>query len=217
MVLTNFIEQLEEIPLDGRDLIIMSTKLGNPGCKWMLYDDLANVKHISDLFESGINTMYILLEIEDSVEPIGHWISIINYTSGTNIDYDYGHYDPYGFSIDQELSFTHSQPLLEDLLAGQRLEENRHQHQSFKHKKTDVNTCGRHVVSRSVFYYMSNQDYDKLIIEPILKDNWIRDPDTMVSLLTAFLPPNDDVVREYFISRTSSESSTSSVRRGTPF
>ncbi len=230
MPFTDFIDQLEQIPLDGDDLLTMSAKLGNPDCRWMAYDDLATVNSINDLFSAGNNTMYILLQIESSTtQPIGHWVSIIKYnsteldqnfdrsdTSGSKKDYDYGHYDSYGFTIDQELAVTHEKPLLRDLLTGVRLEESRTQHQKFKDKKHDVNTCGRHTVSRSIFYYLSNKEYDKLIIDPVLRDRDVRNPDVMVSLLTAFLPPNDQPIQQFFMNKAKNINS-SSVNRGTPF
>ena len=55
MPLTDFIDQLELIPLSGEDLIMMTTKLNNPDCRFMLYDDLAGVENISQLFEEGNN------------------------------------------------------------------------------------------------------------------------------------------------------------------
>lgn len=200
MPLTDFIDQLELIPLSGEDLIMMTTKLNNPGCRFMLYDDLAGVEKISQLFEEGNNTMFILLKIiSKNGEGIGHWISIIKYSA--NMGFDYGHYDSYGLSIDGELSFTHAEPYLSKLLTGIRLEESRIQHQKFKDKRHDVNTCGRHVVSRSLFYYLTNAQYNRMIIQPILKDNDVRNPDVMVSLLTAFLPDDDRSVQEFFMSK----------------
>ena len=221
MPFTDFIDRLELIPLDGNDLIVMSGKLGNPDCKWMQYDDLASASTIDDLFtpmsdgsDRENNTMYILLQIESgSGAPTGHWVSIIKYSGG---DYDYGHYDSYGFTIDQELAFTHAQPLLQNLLTGVRLEESRVKHQLFKDKRHDVNTCGRHTVSRSVFYYLSNKEYDKLIIQPVLSDNDVRNPDVMVSLLTGFLPPNDSPVRDFFMGKAR-DINVGSMSRGTPF
>lgn len=211
MPFSDFIEQLEEIPLDGNDLIIMSTKLGNPHCKWMVYDDLAMVEHINELFtnadgsDSGINTMFILLQIQSqNGDTIGHWISITKYNplAKNVLGFEYGHYDPYGFTLDQELSFTHEKPLLTNLLTGVKFEENRVRHQAFKNKLTDINTCGRHCVSRAIFYYLTNKNYNDLIIKPILNRNDVRDPDVMVSVLTGFLPPNDDPVREFFMNRS---------------
>ena len=199
MPFTDFIDQLELIPLDGNDLLVMSAKLGNPDCKWMQYDDLAKANSIEDLFKDGNNTMYILLQIESGDgSSIGHWVSIIKYGQA-----EYGHYDSYGFTIDQELAITHSRPLLKSLLTGIRLEESRVKHQAFKDKRHDVNTCGRHTVTRSVFYYLSNKEYDKLIIQPILRDNDVRNPDVMVSLLTGFLPPNDSPVQLFFKNKAS--------------
>jgi len=206
MPFSDFIEQLEEIPLDGNDLITMSTKLGNPKCKWMVYDDLARMNTIEALFEEGNNTMYILLQIQsEDGNQIGHWISIIKYDTkaGNTSGFEYGHYDPYGFTIDEELSFTHAKPLLTNLLTGVRFEENRVRHQQFTNRTTSINTCGRHTVSRSVFYYLTNKDYNNLIIKPVLSKNDVRNPDVMVAVLTGFLPPNDDPVRAFFMNRAS--------------
>ncbi len=235
MPFTDFIDQLELIPLDGNDLLVMSAKLGNPDCRFMLYDELNGVSSIDELFVDGNNTMYILLQIDRGAQdPIGHWVSIIKHSDSPKslenvradsnslrvesrrINYDYSHYDSYGFSLDQELSFTHTKPLLQSLLSGVSLEESRNQHQKFKDKRHDVNTCGRHTVTRSVFYYLSNKEYDKLIIQPILKDHDVRNPDVMVSLLTGFLPPNDSPVQQFFMKKAI-DINQGSVSRGTPF
>lgn len=204
MPFNDFIQQLEEIPLDGDDLIIMSTKLGNPLCKWMMYDELAKVDNIEALFQEGNNTMFILLQIQtQNGNTVGHWISMTKYDpkAKNTRGFEYGHYDSYGLSVDEELSFTHAQPLLTNILTGVKFEENRVQHQAFKNKQTDINTCGRHTVSRSVFYYLTNKNYNDLIIKPILTRSEVRDPDVMVAILTGFLPPNDDPVRQFFMGR----------------
>ena len=205
MVLTDFIESLESIPLDGNDLIVMSAKLGNPGCNWMLYNNLAKVKNIEELFPININTMYILLQIQSqNGESIGHWVSLIKYDNVSG--FDYGHYDSYGFTIDQEIAITHENPtLLTNLLTGVRIEESRVQHQAFKNKKNDINTCGRHTVTRSIFYYLTNAQYNKMIIQPALNDRNVKNPDVLVSILTGFLPPNDEPVRQFFMNRAQSK------------
>lgn len=224
MPIKDFIDKIEEIPLDGNDLLIMSEKLGNSGTKWMIYDDLGarlpdgslQISDIAQLFSSGNNTMYILLQIKSSGggDSIGHWISLIDYRGDERRSFDYGHYDSYGLTIDGELDFTHASPYLTKLLTGTRLEENRVQHQKFGGRQQEVNTCGRMTVARSIFYYLSNSEYDKMIIQPIIRHNDVRDADVFVSLLTAFLPPNDDPIRNFFMSKVGIDSNTF---RGTPF
>lgn len=207
MPFNNFIEQLEEIPLDGNDLMIMSTKLGNSKTNWMQYQDLDKITNVSQLFSADVNTMYILLQIQGrDGGSIGHWVSLtkLNNVAG----FDYSHYDSYGFSIDQETAITQERPLLRNLLRGVKVEENRVRHQAFKNKKNDVNTCGRHTVTRAIFYYLTNAQYNKLIIQPVINNNNVKDADVLVAVLTGFLPPDDEVVIEYFMNKANINSSS---------
>lgn len=201
MPFKDFIDQLEEIPLNGDDLVIMSRKLGNPNTYWILYEDLIDITDIDQLFLNNKNTVYILLEINNNRgSSIGHWICLIKY--GNNQDFEYAHYDSYGLDVDEELHFTHAKPLLNNLVKGVRLDESRVRHQAFSGKKLDINTCGRHTVFRAIFYYLNNREYDKLIVQPVLKHKDVKDLDVLVAVVTAFLQPDDDIVRQFFMNKS---------------
>ena len=85
------------------------------------------------------------------------------------------------------------------LLSGVNIDVNRHQHQRFKN---EVQVCGRHTVIRSLFHFFTNDEYNSLVIAPLIKSRQVCDADTLVSLMTVFLSKSDEVVRMFFADRT---------------
>ncbi len=182
---SDIILNIEEISLTGDDLVVMSKKLGQPHTEWILYNDLSKVKRIEDLFMGDIIGVFVLLEIENQPQnPVGHWILLIlNRDTDTLI-----HYDSYGFTVDQETSITgQDKGLLLNLIQNSNLKHdvNRHKHQS-NDERANVNTCGRFCSIRSVFFQLSNDQFNSLIIQPPIKDKLIANPDVLVASLTAF-------------------------------
>lgn len=192
--MNNLILRLEEIPLSGQDLVTMANKMGNNDVRWMPYDDLQKLNNIRQLFEGGINTVYLLLRIhrDDDPSTIGHWISLSFDRSG-----QLNFYDPYALLPNQDLAETGEPDLLTKLLGNVPLNVNRHRHQKLKEAQ---NECGRHTVIRSLFHFMSNNQYNDLVIMPPIRAKWIIDADAMVTLMTAFLSKSDMVVEQFFMS-----------------
>jgi len=176
---------IEEIALTGEDLVEISRKLGQPNVEWILYNDLAKVNNIKDLFMGNIVAVFVLLEIVNQPrQNVGHWIYL-------GLDADNNkiiHYDSYGFDIDQETSITgQDKGLLLNLIgkSGLNLDVNRYKHQS-NSERDNTNTCGRFCSVRSVFFHLNNKQFNDFIIMPPIRDKLIANPDILISSLTAF-------------------------------
>lgn len=215
MSTSDIILNIEAIPLDGNDLVTMSTKMGMPNVAWILYDDLAKVKKIEDLFLGDTVALFVLLEIVNpGSSNVGHWIALIldrNFQNSppgepslSNSRGNFGgriiHYDSYGFNIDQETSITgQDKGLLKNLLdeaqGRNSTDELKHDVSKYPHQSNDerdnVNTCGRFCVIRAVFYQLTNKQFNDLIIMPPIKDKLIANPDVLVAALTSFLVDAD--------------------------
>ncbi len=197
----DLVTRLEAIPLSGDDLVMMATKLGNQHTRFYLYNQLKDIKSVDELM-AGHNSVFILFDIKSDggIAPVGHWNVVIRNQHGISV------YDPYGLSLGQDLEITGEPPYLTDLLArGPPFEDSMFRHQTFK---DETQTCGRHTVARSIFWFMTNAQYNDLVIAPLTKDRIVRDPDAFVSLLTAFLDNGDRVVFEFFVKRVMAPSNT---------
>ena len=111
---------------------------------FFLYDELKG-KTMSEIMSKG--KAIILMQIHnaegETMPGVGHWIALL-----TGVD-DRGdfieHFDSYGIGMDKELALTHSEPLLKDLTKGHRVKQDKEKLQMVRE---EVNTCGRHCVSR---------------------------------------------------------------------
>lgn len=189
----DLVDDLTKIPLSGEDLIDIVSSLGKnrDEMKWTTYQDLHKFKSLAELFET-IDTMFIL--ITPPMENIGHWVCL-----GFNGEGIY-YYDPYGLSIQEDIKITRSDDVLLQLLMGRDVDVNTFKHQKFGTNKGDeINTCGRHIATRSFFGYLSNKDYNDRVIAPLINRKEVKNADTVVNLLTAFLSNSDKVVETFFM------------------
>ncbi len=199
----NLISQLENIPLDGDDLETMANSLGVSRVSSIMYSQLKG-KSLEDLF-SGSDAVFILYEIKNkdgrdqSKNTVGHWILLVNNDKGVS------YYDPYGLSISQDLHITGEPDFYSQLFKNTKVDVNDKRHQKFR---DDVNTCGRHCVGRSIFWFMTNKEYDSLVLKPIISARMVSTLDVYVSILTAFLDKSDKVVLSFFKDKVSSHFST---------
>lgn len=144
------------------------------------YPYLENVRDIDEVFdEEGRALMLYLTESETS----GHWIALLK--KGKNIEF----FDPYGIGPDEQSKwlsedklekFRQDTPLLTNLLRkakseGYTITVNRHK---FQKDKDDINTCGRHALTRLIFKKLSLPQYKAMIDKSKLT------PDEFVSLYT---------------------------------
>lgn len=195
----NLINNIEVIPLSGEDLQMMAMKMGNPKTAWMTYSQLSQFNDIDKLFELNrstgdhkFNTIFVLLQIMNKTEKpqVGHWISL-----GFDAKLQLQYYDPYGLTIEQDIAVTGQSDLLIRLLQGRDVMVNKHQHQALR---ANQNECGRHTVVKSVFHFLNVDQYNSLVIMPLLVSKQVSSPDVLVSLLTAFLSKSDEMVRIFF-------------------
>lgn len=187
----DLVVRLEEIPLSGEDLTSMARNMGNPAVKYVNYDDLKNVSGVAELF-GPCNSVYVLFQVrsESGIQAVGHWAGVMRNAHGIS------YYDPYGLLLSQDIHLTGEPPHLERILSGHKVDMNHTRDQKFR---DHINTCGRHVVVRSLFHFMTNDEYNDLITQPILNHKLVRDLDVFVSILTAFVDSTDRALFEFFI------------------
>lgn len=189
----DLVDDLTKIALSGEDLIDIVSSLGKPKSemRWITYDDLHKVGSLANLFEE-VDTVFIL--ITPPMEAVGHWVTL-----GFNQEGIY-YYDPYGLTIQEDIKITRSDDILLQLLRGRDVDVNTFKHQKFGSNKGDpINTCGRHDAVRAFFGYLSNKDYNNRVIAPLIDRREVKDADTVVNLLTAFLSGSDKVVSTFFM------------------
>lgn len=190
--MNNLISRIESLPMSGSDAIEMAKafKIDNIS-KWMLYDDMVKFKNINEMFGEK-RIIYILLQIknESGTSDVGHWVALIWHKQATR----YYYFDPYGLTINKDLSLTHEPDTILKLLKGLDVDVNNIRHQMFK---SDVNTCLRHCVIRSIFWHLNNKEYDKFIVRPSIQLG-VRNSDILVSLLSGLLSNTDDVLIQFF-------------------
>lgn len=186
----SLISRLEDIPLNGMDLENMSDSLGNIKSMSLLYSDLEGMD-VSSLFKD-VDNVYVLYNIlnrdgQDPMGPmkpvIGHWVLLYKNSNGI------GYFDPYGLSISQDLHVTGEPDYYKRLFSG-KVDVNKHRHQQFR---DHVNTCGRHCVSRALFWFMTNDEYNQ-VIKPMIMEGSVKNADVYVSILTAFLDASDKLL-----------------------
>ncbi len=189
-------DDLTRIPLSGKDLIEIVTKLGGKKSEigWITYSELNNVSNINQLFDQPIKCIFILIQPEG--ESVGHWILLAKNSHGLV------YYDPYALTVEIDASIAMNNRLPK-LLNNLKVDVNKHKHQQFgKDKHGDViNTCGRHTAVRCFFYWMTNDEYNKKIIQPLIRNGEVNDGDTIVNLLTGFLSDSDMVVETFLMDK----------------
>ena len=182
----DIVSRLEEIPLSGNDLEHMSRAMGREA-RAVNYSDLRD-ESLESLF-SGSDVVFVLYQIlnKDGHSPgqggkpvVGHWICLLSTPTGIM------YFDPYGLSISEDLHVTGEPDYFSSLLSGQKVDVNPFRHQAFR---DEINTCGRHCVSRGLFP-CTNKQYAEYI-ESIKKARDVKNADVYVSILTAFLDPED--------------------------
>lgn len=156
----------EGTPLNAEQLQAMS----NVPIKFVVYDELGDTT-LYQLLEN--NAVCILLKIhgDGNIAPVGHWVALIKNKAGIE------HFDSYGLTLDKELSITHENKHLSDMLKNVHFTESKFKFQEFRH---EVNTCGRHCVVRCMMKHMTTLEYTK----------WMRGmpakADEVVTMMTMF-------------------------------
>ncbi len=167
------LEAIKEYALSNDDI----QQILNPDTKLWTYPELAGVSTIEELFD-GLGRCIILYLTED--QHTGHWVCMMK--RGNKVEY----FDPYGKKPDNPLTWLsreakaeldESQSYLYPLFRRGKVQVIS---SSYPYQKNvaDVNTCGRHCITRLVLKDYSLEQYYDLIQKSGL------DPDTFVSLFT---------------------------------
>lgn len=157
------IDTIETYALSEQDL----KELLGPTITVFTYEDLFNVQGIQDVFDREGRA--IMLYLTES-KTVGHWVCFIK--KGDTIEYfnSYGKLEP-----DDELKWLSKAKArelgqdtkrLSELLDSSKYKEVINPYR-FQQYKTDVNTCGRHVVCRLMFDHLDIHQYKKLLDEAI--------------------------------------------------
>jgi hypothetical protein len=166
------IQQAEALDKAGRMEMVTEYALGEDDIKKMIptldvisYPRLLEVDSIDEVLDDKGRLILLYLTTDQST---GHWVCLLK-LRGTNI---IEYFDPYGnYKPDGEAKWLTNQKLKEfgqnTKRLTQLLEESPYEVKSnaypFQKDKTDMNTCGRHCVTRLYFKHLALPDYIKLV------------------------------------------------------
>lgn len=173
MATRQIVDEAEKKPLDFDDLRRM---LGdsNKDTKIVTYDSLKGEESLQSLFGDKTSVI-ILMQIEAKNAPtVGHFICLLDKIEHVE------HFDPYGFSVDQELAITHEEDWLGKLLRSSN-DKIVMSKRRFQQLREGVNTCGRWCVVRIRNYNKSLPEFSSFI------DQIHYEPDVAVTLMTLHL------------------------------
>lgn len=179
----SFVATIEHTPLSTDQLTELSKKVNYrgyvPKVKVELYDNLAKITNINDLFENKYDSVILLYQLHNGDTPIGHFIAIIKHDHET-----YSYYDSYALGVEELLHRIHEEGFIKRLIMGHTIDINTHQHQQFLNSS---NTCGLHALVRCLFPKLNNEGFH-LFFKPYMDKH--VDLDIIVSLIFAFTIEN---------------------------
>jgi hypothetical protein len=153
-------EEVRSYPLGEDDV-----KKIIPTLKVLSYPELLKATHIDQVLDDKGRLLLLYLTIDKST---GHWVCLLKRRNTDFIEY----FDPYGnFKPDGESKWLSAQKLKEFGQASHHLtkllESSPYEVKSnaypFQEDRTDMNTCGRHCVTRLYLKHLSLPEYIKLI------------------------------------------------------
>lgn len=167
MLLRELIDIERGKALDTKDVLAMSYR---KNLRYLYYDDIGN-KTLKDLLPSKDSGLLILfVDHRNPKKEVGHFVLLFrNQRSGLHF------FDPLGLGLRNLLQITHSRTKLQQLLKGHKFHNNKIAYQS---KENEVQTCGRHVITRWNAASLKAKEYEDLLHHPGL------DPDEIVILMT---------------------------------
>jgi len=136
----------------------------------VLYDEIIKSSSLKQIFkgQDGVIVFYPNMETDNVLA--GHYVALIKDDKKKTIYY----YDPYGLVVDQAKYFSKQRDelykeqnnslvklLLKLVKRGWTVDYSEYPHQS---KDPRVSTCGRHSLMRNKFAFLSNDDYNKLVM-----------------------------------------------------
>lgn len=181
------VKQAEAIRRGGRKEEVQEYALGEddvrkmiPDLKILSYPQLMKATTIDQVLDKK-GRLLLLYLTEDA--HTGHWVCLLKRRNTDFIEYfdPYGNYRPDGEAKwntpEEQREFQQSTKQLSRLLESSPYEVKSNAYH-FQSDKQDVNTCGRHCVTRLYFKHLSLPDYIKLV-----EDSGVS-PDDFVSGFT---------------------------------
>lgn len=167
MLLRDLVGKVESKPMDSGHVKKLSQR---KGLKYLEYKDVVK-KSLQQLLPSKISGVLILIMDNRKNSNVGHFVLLMRHPrSGITF------FDPYGFGIHQLLRMTKNDAHLERLLRNAHsAHDNRIQYQK---RANDIQTCGRHVVTRWNAASLTHKEYSSLMHLPGFT------ADELVTLLT---------------------------------
>ena len=155
MLLRDLVGKVESQPMDAGYVKKLSQR---KGLKYLEYKDVVG-KSMRQLLPSKISGVLILIMDNRKNSNVGHFVLLMRHPrSGVTF------FDPYGFGIHQLLRMTHNNSHLERLLkSAHNAHDNRIKYQK---RANDIQTCGRHVVTRWNAASLTHKEYSDLMHLP---------------------------------------------------
>jgi len=165
MYLKEFLEREKAKALGKKEVLAMSYK---KGLRSMDYEDLAG-KSLSMLLPNESGILILFTDHSHPDKPVGHFCLL--YKARNRIVF----FDPLGLGLRNVTTITHSRKHLQKLLQGRDFHNNKVKYQS---REDDVQSCGRHCVTRWNCSHLSPKKYQMLMHSKQLS------PDDIVTLMT---------------------------------
>lgn len=166
------IQQAEALDNSGKMEIVSEYALGEDDIKKMIptlnvisYPTLLEAKSIDDVLDDKGRLILLYLTMDQST---GHWVCLLKLRNSNILEYfdPYGNYEPDGeakwISVEKQKEFGQYSKKLTDLLESSKYEIKSNAY-PFQKDKMDMNTCGRHCVTRLYFKHLSLPQYVELV------------------------------------------------------
>ena len=154
MLLRDLMSAVESDPMDVEHVKKLSQR---KGLKYLEYKDVVG-KSLKQLLPGRNSGLLILIMDNRKNSNVGHFVLLMRHPrSGVSF------FDPYGFGIHQLLRMTKNSPHLGNLLNASRAHDNRIAYQKRTH---DIQTCGRHVITRWNAASLKAKEYSDLMHLP---------------------------------------------------
>lgn len=170
------------VSLSDDDIRRLTRSAGQP-TRVVQYPELAHCRHIDDLLSCG-SVVILLITSQPGQPTYGHWVLLFR-TNPANraTDGDIEFFNSYGMMPDEDL--YKNTPLLTRLLynSGRNISYNQY---PFQRREEDINTCGRHVITRLLFRQMPLDNYAKMLLggEDCEEATRCPNPDEFVTVVT---------------------------------
>ena len=169
MLLRKIVRSVETKPMDEAIVRRLSQR---PGLVFMEYKNMIG-KSLQQLLPKAVSGVLVLIMDNRKNSNVGHFVLLMKHPrSGITF------FDPYGFGVHQLCKMTKNHNHLERLLltAGHRnIHDNR---VAYQKRANDIQTCGRHVITRWNCASMNAKEYKAMMHLPGFTT------DELVTLLT---------------------------------